>query len=245
VIELRHNHVRWHLGPGQAKTPMEAVAWSAPPPTAAAVSDDRVSVAGRHAERSAAGTMASAVVNEDPGSRDGESRKGEVDSKKDEKHDKKKKPIKVTTSGGTGSGSGSASGTGRPPTGGGGGTCPDEVGCLLSDRPPACCAKYGAKKKSADDPKGGNLPDTLSRDDITAGIEPVKAKFAACGDEYPDGPGRVRLKIKVSASGSVTSVSLIDEVDAELEACLVSAAKRAKFAATVKGGAFTFPAILR
>jgi hypothetical protein len=61
VIELRHNQVRWSLGPGREKKVADSAAWTAAKGTGgAAVTDERSGAAGRHAEREAADTAATA-----------------------------------------------------------------------------------------------------------------------------------------------------------------------------------------
>ncbi|HVK75094.1 MAG TPA: hypothetical protein VM734_17315 [Kofleriaceae bacterium] len=62
TIKLRHNQVPWTLGPGRKEQVGGSLAWKAPKATGelAAVSGDRSTAAGRHAEREAADTGASA-----------------------------------------------------------------------------------------------------------------------------------------------------------------------------------------
>ena len=63
TIVLRRNHVPWSLGPGLSKKVSESAAWSAAAPAAGEVAtDDHSAAAGRHAERSATDTGASAPV---------------------------------------------------------------------------------------------------------------------------------------------------------------------------------------
>jgi hypothetical protein len=65
VIELRHNGVRWALGPGREKKVADSAAWTAARGTeAVAVTGERSGAAGRHAEREAAGTAATGAVEE-------------------------------------------------------------------------------------------------------------------------------------------------------------------------------------
>lgn len=230
IIELRHNHVRWHLGPDQAKTPMEAAAWSAPPPAAGEVSGDRTSVAGRHAERAAAQTTSGAVATMGGTSGSGTSAGSGSDAPPRPKRDEETRR-KVDRP----EPKGDPTPTLAP--------C-DEVACVLEENPSPCCAKYKKDDGGDDDEPASDLPETLGKDDITAGIDPIKSRIEACRDKFPDAPDRVKLKIKVSSSGSVSSVSAVDEIDEALEDCLEAAVKKAKFIATQNGGTFTFPATL-
>lgn len=232
VIELRHNRVRWRLGPEQAKTPLEAAAWSAPPPTAAALSGDRTAVAGRHAEREAALTSAGAV----------DLQPGDTAASEDPPKPTKKK----TKKGGGGGGDEPSSPKDDPPApkGGGAGDC-DEVACLLDDTPMPCCNKF--KKMSSDNekPAESNVPETLDRDQIADAIGRSRGALEACGAKYPDAPAVVKVKVRVSTSGSVSSVDAVDETDPAVVGCIAAAIKKTKFPATRKGGTFTFPASIR
>jgi hypothetical protein len=67
AIELLHNHVRWSLGPGREKQVSASAAWTAAQgSTEIAVTDERSGAAGRHAEREAADTAASAAPSPSP-----------------------------------------------------------------------------------------------------------------------------------------------------------------------------------
>ncbi len=61
TIALRHNHVPWSLGPGASRRVADSAAWRAPEGANVADVTDTVSgAAGRHAERTAADTIATA-----------------------------------------------------------------------------------------------------------------------------------------------------------------------------------------
>lgn len=65
VIELRHNGVRWSLGPGKQRTVADSAAWTAARGSSqVAITDERSGAAGRHAEREAAGTSATGAVDD-------------------------------------------------------------------------------------------------------------------------------------------------------------------------------------
>ena len=76
---------------------------------------------------------------------------------------------------------------------------------------------------------------------VRAGIDPVKADVAACGK---GARGRVKLSIKVSPAGKVTSVSVVEAPDGDVGACAAKAVSTATFARTRSGGSFVFPFLL-
>jgi TonB family protein len=127
-----------------------------------------------------------------------------------------------------------------PPSGGSG--CMDEVGCLLADKPPACCSKYSGGGGGGRKPGGGggdaNLPEKLTRSDITTGINKVRSGVTACSSK---GSGEVKVTVKVDGSGSVGDVSVKSAPNAALGSCVANAVKKAKFAKTQEGATFTYP----
>lgn len=129
-----------------------------------------------------------------------------------------------------------------PPSGGGG--CLDEVGCLLADKPPACCSKYsgggggGGSRKPGGGGGDSNLPEKLTRSDITSGINKVRSSVTACSSR---GSGEVKVTVKVQGSGSVADVSVKSAPNAALGSCVASAVKKAKFTKTQEGATFTYP----
>ncbi|MCE9571935.1 MAG: TonB family protein, partial [Deltaproteobacteria bacterium] len=167
-------------------------------------------------------------------------------------------------------GGGSGSSGRKPPGGGGsepavtpppkGGKCSmDEVGCLLAEHPPACCSIYGGKGGggggggTSKPPVGGgggggggdsDLPEELDRAAISAGVGNVKSRILGCGDKS-SAKGEVKVSVKVSPSGSVSSVSVKNTPDAALGSCVASAIQKASFKKTQKGGSFSYPFIFR
>jgi len=111
-------------------------------------------------------------------------------------------------------------------------TCLDEVGCLLSDSPPACCKQYGKPLELAD------------RASIKAGIAAVRDRVAACGKQYP-GSGRVTVNVSVSPKGNTAEVTVRSASNAELGKCVADAVRKATFRATQKGGSFSYPFVFR
>ncbi len=124
--------------------------------------------------------------------------------------------------------------------------CLDEVSCLLADRPPSCCKKYGKKSTSAssgDKEKASansKLPETLSRSDIAKGMGRVRGRVRGCGKRH-SGSGTVKVYIKVGSSGKVSSVSVKSSPSSSLGSCVASAVRRARFPRTQKGRGFTYP----
>ena len=110
----------------------------------------------------------------------------------------------------------------------------DEVACVLDNYEPACCAKF---HRPID-----NSGDGLDRVMISTGVSRIKAKIAACGDRS-SAKGKVKVSVKVAPDGTVSSVTLRETPDDALGTCVVDAMRRATFAATDTGGAFSYPFI--
>ncbi|HEX8110423.1 MAG TPA: hypothetical protein VF516_21975, partial [Kofleriaceae bacterium] len=129
----------------------------------------------------------------------------------------------------------------------GGGDC-DEVSCVLNSYEGACCAKFrkgGGKSAPASGgsgPKAGgsDLPDSLDRAMIADGVAKVKQKAQACGDKSP-AKGQVKVSVKVSPDGNVTSVAVKNTPDPGLGNCVAGVMQTAKFSRTQSGGSFAYP----
>jgi TonB family protein len=117
-----------------------------------------------------------------------------------------------------------------------------EVACVLSSNPDPCCAAFRKRPGDGDAkaPSTTDLPDTLTRASISTGIAAVKARVTACGNDAST-RGKVKLRIEVSASGRVSSVSVAATPDAALGACVAAAVRRAVFSRTRSGGSFSYP----
>jgi len=134
-----------------------------------------------------------------------------------------------------------------------GGKC-DEVSCLLADNPPPCCKKYrGGSSKShgssrssskSSGSSNSNLPEKLTRSDISSGMSAVRGRVSSCGDKNP-GKGTVKVHVKVAGSGKVSSVSVKSSPSSALGRCVASSVKRAHFKKTQGGGSFTYPFVFR
>jgi predicted Zn finger-like uncharacterized protein len=118
-----------------------------------------------------------------------------------------------------------------------------DVACVIDPSKP-CCAKY-AKKGGGDTgpkkPVNSDLPATLDRDMISAGIGPVKGKAQACGEKFPGVHGKVKVHVKVGPGGNVTGASVSESPDPGLGSCVSGAVSRASFAKTQQGGSFSYP----
>jgi hypothetical protein len=132
------------------------------------------------------------------------------------------------------------------------GNC-DELTCLV-DPNAACCAKQKAKGSAAatspDSGTGGDattvepsLPKTLTREEIDAGLRPVRGRIEACGDRHGF-TGAATIKLRVSASGTVLDSS-ISAGTPEFQACLVEKVRLARFAPTQDGSSIRFPLVFR
>lgn len=135
-----------------------------------------------------------------------------------------------------------------------GGKCLDEVACLLADKPPACCAKYrgssggggggGGGTKPPSGGGGSNLPESLQKADISAGIGGVRARVDGCAAKS-SAKGTVKVSVKVDGSGAVSSVTVRETPDAGLGSCVAAAVQKASFKKTQTGGSFSYPFTFR
>ncbi|MBA3819614.1 MAG: zinc-ribbon domain-containing protein [Deltaproteobacteria bacterium] len=121
----------------------------------------------------------------------------------------------------------------------------DEVSCVLNNYEGACCAKYkkgGSKTATTTKTSGGggDLPDSLDRTMISEGVGKVKARVMSCG-EKSSAKGQVKVSIKVSPDGSVSSASVKATPDPGLGSCVASAMQKASFKKTQNGGSFSYP----
>lgn len=115
----------------------------------------------------------------------------------------------------------------------------DETSCVLTKYERACCAKY--KPASSDfKPRVGDLPESLDKSMVRAGVERVKPRVVACGEKSAV-KGTVKIALSVSPDGAVTSASIADSPDGALGECVLAAMKNAKFGKTVNGASFTYP----
>ncbi len=85
------------------------------------------------------------------------------------------------------------------------------------------------------------IPEALDRIAISAGIASVKQKVSECGQKSPDAKGKVKIKVTVEPSGTVSSAAIVESPEDTLGACVAGAVKTAKFGATKKGGTFSYP----
>ncbi|MBK9031921.1 MAG: zinc-ribbon domain-containing protein [Myxococcales bacterium] len=127
-----------------------------------------------------------------------------------------------------------------------GGSCMGEVECMLAPKPPSCCSKYGGGKKTGGGGStttgggGGDLPDSLTKSDISAGVSKVRPSAKACSAKS-SAKGKVLVSVKVAGNGSVTSVTVKSTPDPALGSCVATAMKKASFTKTKSGGSFSYP----
>jgi serine/threonine-protein kinase len=122
----------------------------------------------------------------------------------------------------------------------------DEVSCVLNNYEGACCAKFRKVRPpnpvpvEADDKPKHDVPESLDRSMISAGIANAKGRVAACA-EKSTAKGQVRVVIKVNPDGSVANVSVRTAPDDVLGSCVAAEVAHASFAKTQQGGSFTYP----
>ena len=112
----------------------------------------------------------------------------------------------------------------------------DEVQCVMSkyDRP--CCERYRPREPNA---KPG-IPEDLDKAMIRAGVETVKPRIIACGEQISV-KGTVKVSVKVSDAGVVKEATVTDSPSPELGECVADALRKAKFAKSMNGAAFVYP----
>jgi hypothetical protein len=81
------------------------------------------------------------------------------------------------------------------------------------------------------------LPENLDRAAISEGLATISTK--RCGGAS-SATGLVKVQLKVSATGAVTSVTVHSSPDAALSACVVEQAKQGRFRPTQRGASFGY-----
>lgn len=113
----------------------------------------------------------------------------------------------------------------------------DEVACVLEKYARPCCARYKPTAETFQ-PKGGS--ENLDKAQIRAGVERVKPKVGDCGGQFKI-KGTVKLAVTVTSEGTVDEVTVQSSPDDALGNCVAAVIRKARFAATVNGGSFTYP----
>jgi len=108
-----------------------------------------------------------------------------------------------------------------------------EVTCVMEKYARPCCAHW----KPAEAP---HLDGGLDKPQIRAGVASVKPAVIACGEKTPI-KGTVKLAVTVDPSGAVQEVNVVAAPDDALGSCVATVMRRARFAATTKGGSFSYP----
>ncbi|HVV82576.1 MAG TPA: GYF domain-containing protein [Kofleriaceae bacterium] len=130
----------------------------------------------------------------------------------------------------------------------GAGGCIDEVACLLADPKPACCLKQGhggggtttTTHAAPPPPPPSNLPEQLTKQDISDGIAKIRTRADACGAKSA-AKGTVKVTVKVSGAGTVASVQVKESPDGALGSCVAAAVQKATFPKSQEGSTFTYP----
>ena len=84
------------------------------------------------------------------------------------------------------------------------------------------------------------MPDSLGKAQVKAGVEKIKPKVVACGEQSTS-KGTVKLAVSVDDAGAVKSVSVTEAPDQALGECVAGAMRKATFAKSVHGGEFVYP----
>jgi TonB family protein len=112
----------------------------------------------------------------------------------------------------------------------------DEVACLLSDRPPACCAMYQSSRRTPMPPPD----DSLTAEQIRRVVMALRNRIADCGDRT-SAKGTVKVSVKVLRDGSVGQVDVKQSPDNSLGECVARIMRSARFPASGQGVTFTYP----
>ena len=113
-----------------------------------------------------------------------------------------------------------------------------DVSCAYSNYAEKCCEPF--KPKTAPKPSTtapSDLPENLDRAALAKGIATIKAQ--KCGASSA-AKGDVTVSVKVTAEGTVSSVTVKSSPDPALSACVVREAKQGAFAKTKRGGSFSY-----
>jgi molybdenum cofactor biosynthesis protein B len=117
----------------------------------------------------------------------------------------------------------------------------DEVSCVRDNYARACCAKYKPEGGTFSPGTAGSASANLEKPQIKAGVDKMKARVIACGEQFKEVKGTVKLAMTVDKEGAVTDVSVQTAPDDALGECVATALRKARFAKTQNGGSFTYP----
>ncbi len=204
TIVLRRNHVPWSLGPAMTKQVSESAAWSAAAPAAGeATTDDHSAAAGRHAERSATDTGASApsapiagpLDGQHPGDMIGNGGLG----------------VKGTGPGGGGTGEGTI-GHGGGGTGQGYGAGHGALGGGHASTAPRVNVVVKVQ---------GGLPQEVAQRIVRQNLGRVRTCYERALANDPATQGTVSVKLAVGTDGTVTSAAPVaSTVSGDLATCI-------------------------
>jgi hypothetical protein len=112
----------------------------------------------------------------------------------------------------------------------------DEVGCLLADPQPACCAMYQSSRRQPMPP----VNDSLTAAQVRRVVLSLRSRIADCGDRT-SAKGTVKVSVKVLRDGSVGTVEVKETPDDALGACVARIMSGARFPASGQSVTFTYP----
>jgi hypothetical protein len=271
-ILLSHNNAVFDLSGGQTRALRKAHAWSAKRRERNALErtgEDSTELAGRHAEKTAAETEATARQQpngiDKPDPTPNADRIDNTAKPNDRETDDKPKPRshgskvdKPPKKGGKPPKKG-----GKPPKKGGSSSsgkdegkdkdrnpvkkpkC-DEVSCLLATNPPPCCSKYRRKNNGKSDLKSnGNssLPAKPTRTAVRQGMGKIRGRLLACGKNRFKGKAKIHFTIAPVGRVSKVSVSGVD--DPGVRSCIVRVMKGARFAKSRDGLTINYPVLFK
>lgn len=112
------------------------------------------------------------------------------------------------------------------------------ITCIVNGYTDPCCAIWRRPAVAAPAAAAGTeLPDHLDRAVIAGVLAQIDTR--GCGKQSP-AHGDVKLSIKVSPTGAVTSVTVKTSPDPALDACVTAAVRKTNFGATQYGGSFAY-----
>ena len=229
-IRLHHNQAILALAGGKTRLLRESLAWKAAKgggDLLASATNDDTAVAGRHAEREAAGTAATALrETDDSAAPPAPVAKPVARPTRRRAKAKPKSPPPPPTSTAT-------KGGGQKSSGG-------DLDDLLRQSVVPADNKQKTTMSKASAPASEGRP----RKAIVAGMDSARPAFLRCAEKFPT-KGVVRIKVTVAASGKVTSVAVAASPDPDLGNCVATAVRKVRFAPAAAESVFTYPVSLR
>ncbi len=256
TILLAHNHARWVLGGGKRMALVDSASWNAPPAKgesmlAGGKSDDDTAVAGRHAEREAADTAATALASETaPEAPTGAEPAPEPTPAPAVTATPPPAPPPPPTAPPPKPADAPKPRPASPPRRTATKSSPDQTIEIDQKDELEALLKTSSNKKSGRGPakvSSTDLPAQRSRADILKVVRSRAGEVRRCYQQAvadkPGLAGRVVVKIVIAPSGAVTSAAISSStVDHKgMEACLVARIESWKFPAAENPTTLTYP----